>query len=113
MGLKIAGIKSIGAFLLNSREILILFDATYLQRIWCVFELAVFFTLHSEGKNPGNAIRVVPIHMYSDAVLWWNNGLICCLLVLACLFSGVPETINDYVDAMFGLRFFAIPVTLT
>merc|ERR1712232_881520 len=40
MGLKALGIKSIGAILNNSNMILLAWDRTYFDRLWCTYELA-------------------------------------------------------------------------
>ncbi|CAE7323472.1 unnamed protein product [Symbiodinium sp. CCMP2456] len=46
--LKFAGALSIGGILKNSRSMLVCWDETYFQRLWCVFELAAFLRSHDE-----------------------------------------------------------------
>ncbi|CAE7202507.1 unnamed protein product [Symbiodinium sp. CCMP2592] len=46
---KVEGMLSIGAFLKNSQSLLVLWDETYVSRLWCVFEMAAF--LHSKGLS--------------------------------------------------------------
>jgi len=58
------GILAIGSFLLNSREFVMLWDQTYFQRIWCVFEIAIFLALCPEGSVIG-----VPIALYTMEIV--------------------------------------------
>ncbi|CAE7773840.1 unnamed protein product [Symbiodinium sp. CCMP2456] len=44
------GIRSIGAFLASASELRVLWSAPYLQRLWCVFELAAYRKLNPNGK---------------------------------------------------------------
>ncbi|CAE7338714.1 unnamed protein product [Symbiodinium sp. CCMP2456] len=44
------GIRSIGAFLASASELRVLWSAPYLQRLWCVFELAAYRKLTPNGK---------------------------------------------------------------
>ena len=48
-------IQSLGAFLMQSREMVILWDRSYFQRMWCVFEVAVFLSL-----CPATSLTLVP-----------------------------------------------------
>ncbi|CAE7496369.1 unnamed protein product [Symbiodinium sp. CCMP2592] len=49
--LKFAGVLSIGGILKNSRSMLVCWDETYFQRLWCVFELAAFLKSHDESAT--------------------------------------------------------------
>jgi hypothetical protein len=44
------GIRSIGAYLMRSHSLLILWDPSYFTRTWCVFEVAVYRKLMQEGN---------------------------------------------------------------
>merc|ERR1719221_2302633 len=44
--LKEAGIKSIGGILQNSKELILAWDTTYFQRLWCTYELSAFLHKH-------------------------------------------------------------------
>jgi len=44
------GIRSIGAFLASASELRVLWSTPYLQRLWCVFELAAYRKLNPKGK---------------------------------------------------------------
>lgn len=70
------GINAIGAFLIQSERVTILWDATYFTRLWCVFEVAVFRRL-----NPGAMIEFVPITLGKlELVLHFGVSLGCLLL---------------------------------
>lgn len=58
------GIAAIGAFLVNSRQMLILWDTTYFYRLWCVFEVAVYLSL-----KPNGLVTIVPITLYCAEVV--------------------------------------------
>lgn len=52
---KKAGIKAIGGFLRMSRCMMVLWDPSYITRLWCVFELAAYVKLMKEfGMNTTN-----------------------------------------------------------
>jgi len=53
---KLKGINAIGAYLIRTKGLTILWDPTYFTRLWCVFEVAVFLRL-----NPYGTIDFVPI----------------------------------------------------
>lgn len=46
---KTLGIMSLGACLKHSKKLMILWDETLCQRLWCVFELAAFLKTHENG----------------------------------------------------------------
>lgn len=54
---KAKGILSIGAFLKSSDSMLVLWDATFCDRLWCMFEIAAFARSRSEGSKPKLLIR--------------------------------------------------------
>ncbi|CAJ1449959.1 unnamed protein product, partial [Effrenium voratum] len=49
--LKAQAILSIGAFLKNSDTMLVLWDPSYVERLWCVFELAAFLQSQEQSVN--------------------------------------------------------------
>ncbi|CAE7810910.1 unnamed protein product [Symbiodinium sp. CCMP2456] len=49
--LKDNGILSIGAFLKNSEQFLLVWDSTYASRLWCLLELAAFLTSHERPHD--------------------------------------------------------------
>ena len=54
------GIESFGGFLIDSDEMVVLWDSTYLTRLWCVFEIATFLSLNEQGF-----FSIVPIALYA------------------------------------------------
>ncbi|CAE7544168.1 cpr6 [Symbiodinium pilosum] len=56
--LKAEGIMSIGGFLTNSKSLLVMWDATYVWRLWCIFEYAAFVKSHPDC--PDTALKIRP-----------------------------------------------------
>eukprot|EP00927_Polykrikos_kofoidii_P068535 TRINITY_DN6388_c2_g1_i1.p1 TRINITY_DN6388_c2_g1~~TRINITY_DN6388_c2_g1_i1.p1 ORF type:complete len:624 (+),score=47.53 TRINITY_DN6388_c2_g1_i1:121-1872(+) len=56
---KLDGVLGIGAFLHASDTLLVLFDTTYVTRLWCVFELAGFSKLMLNDSN--KSVRFLPL----------------------------------------------------
>ncbi|CAE7339882.1 unnamed protein product [Symbiodinium necroappetens] len=96
------GLLSIGAFLEASRSMLILWDATYSDRLWTMFEVAAFLRSREEGETPKVVLRptilgpsylllmltvilvlsvgdIVSVHLSASGryVLWSLQFLIC------------------------------------
>eukprot|EP00438_Fugacium_kawagutii_P031728 Skav231804 [mRNA] locus=scaffold668:236322:237347:- [translate_table: standard] len=49
--LKLESIASIGAFLKYSEHFLLVWDATYAGRLWCILELAAFLRSHEDAEK--------------------------------------------------------------
>eukprot|EP00435_Cladocopium_sp_Y103_P027697 s4619_g6.t2 len=71
------GIRGIGSFLLVSKELRILWSSAYLQRLWCVFELATYKKMNISGR-----ICLAPLFV-EKAVL---PGYLGVLLLAAAIF---------------------------
>merc|ERR1712232_1015554 len=69
---KVLAIHSFGAFVQRSDRMLVLWDATYFSRLWCVFEVAVFLSL-SKG---GLIFYPSAFHSYEVAFLFCNAAWI-------------------------------------
>jgi hypothetical protein len=55
------GILSIGYYLKKSEVFLVLWDKTYLTRLWCVFEFAAYLKLRTDGVGgKSTSLRVLP-----------------------------------------------------
>mmetsp|Transcript_9301 Transcript_9301/g.21848 ORF Transcript_9301/g.21848 Transcript_9301/m.21848 type:complete len:536 (-) Transcript_9301:187-1794(-) len=54
--LKLKGIKSIGAILANSKMMLVTWDRTYFERLWCTYEMSAF-----RKGNPQGKITILPV----------------------------------------------------
>eukprot|EP00931_Biecheleriopsis_adriatica_P002846 TRINITY_DN1039_c0_g1_i1.p1 TRINITY_DN1039_c0_g1~~TRINITY_DN1039_c0_g1_i1.p1 ORF type:complete len:757 (-),score=129.93 TRINITY_DN1039_c0_g1_i1:36-2306(-) len=57
--LKKEGVESIGAFLYHSRTMLVLWDPSYVKRLWCVFEMAAFAWAHRHDLK--NRVEIKPV----------------------------------------------------
>ncbi|CAE7411217.1 UGT80B1 [Symbiodinium natans] len=55
--LKGEALISLGAFLKCADSMLVLWDPTYVERLWCVFELAAFLHSRQRGMKPDLTIR--------------------------------------------------------
>ncbi|CAE7362307.1 unnamed protein product [Symbiodinium natans] len=56
--LRTEGVLNVGAFLKCSKSMLACWDATYMQRLWCVLEMAAFLTSHSSSAE----LDIKPVH---------------------------------------------------
>lgn len=72
------GIDSLGGFLLAAEKFTILWDPTYFQRLWCVFELAFFVRLCPDGQ-----LEFVPIAMHASAL----SFALASQLLMVCTFA--------------------------
>eukprot|EP00439_Symbiodinium_sp_Y106_P040369 s381_g4.t4 len=59
--LKREGLLSLGAFLKNSESLLVLWDETYVARLWCMFEMAAFLRSRGLGVGTGKCLVVCPV----------------------------------------------------
>ena len=58
---KEAGIRNLGAFLSHTSTLVVLWSSQYLERLWCVFELATWLHMHCRLPNkPLSAFRRAP-----------------------------------------------------
>lgn len=58
--LKTEGVASIGAFVKKSESMLVLWDPSYFERLWCVFEMAAFLHSH-QAKNEQRKLSIRPV----------------------------------------------------
>ncbi|CAE7747123.1 PRN1 [Symbiodinium pilosum] len=87
-GLKAEGLISMGAFLKRSKSFLVLWDSTYVSRLWCMFEMAAFLRSHELDKGAEESLVVCPVFV-GPALLIGHLGL--CTLFMLYLFSPVPQ----------------------
>eukprot|EP00913_Durusdinium_trenchii_P032334 g30275.t1 len=64
----VEGIISLGAILKSSSSMLVIWDESYVERLWCLFELAAFLKAHEEEagrseRNGRSALRVKPLSL--------------------------------------------------
>ncbi|CAE7578636.1 unnamed protein product [Symbiodinium sp. CCMP2592] len=86
--LKAEGLISMGAFLKNSESFLVLWDTTYISRLWCMFEMAAFLHNMGLGTHRDKFLVVCPVFV-GPAFLLGQLGL--NVVVLAFLvFVEIP-----------------------
>mmetsp|Transcript_18207 Transcript_18207/g.42610 ORF Transcript_18207/g.42610 Transcript_18207/m.42610 type:complete len:556 (-) Transcript_18207:18-1685(-) len=76
------GLISIGAFLKESASMVLLWDATYCSRLWCVFEMAAFMHSRKDGERPKLKIHPTslgPACVFSTAAI---TGVAFCTRLL-------------------------------
>ena len=79
-GLKSAGIRSLGAFLKSSKELLVLWGEDYFERLWCCYELATYMLIHGT-----KTVRIIPVEL---ALLGVSIPL-CQLMIYLSFYVGV------------------------
>eukprot|EP00928_Gymnodinium_smaydae_P086488 TRINITY_DN7063_c0_g1_i1.p1 TRINITY_DN7063_c0_g1~~TRINITY_DN7063_c0_g1_i1.p1 ORF type:complete len:545 (+),score=34.12 TRINITY_DN7063_c0_g1_i1:74-1636(+) len=65
--LKSEGIACLGGFLRHSDTFLVIWDSTYLCRMWCVYELVCFAVLRSDGQR--KRIHICPA-FHGSFMIW-------------------------------------------
>eukprot|EP00929_Paragymnodinium_shiwhaense_P019080 TRINITY_DN13127_c0_g1_i1.p1 TRINITY_DN13127_c0_g1~~TRINITY_DN13127_c0_g1_i1.p1 ORF type:complete len:586 (-),score=68.52 TRINITY_DN13127_c0_g1_i1:460-2217(-) len=73
--LKSQGIMSIGAILGNSDHILVAWDSTYFERLWCTYELSAF-----RFARPGARIVVLPVAIGAIALSMFLANVLAMVL---------------------------------
>lgn len=101
--LKKQGIRSLAAFLANSKSLLIVYSDLYLQKLWTVYELASNLVLH-----PGGPVIVVPVFL-PELVL---RGILFWLVFTTIHLTMSLEVIWDFVDNSTLSHYLDVGVTL-
>ena len=86
--LKMSGLVSIGSFLKHSETLLLVWDETYSQRLWCMMELAAFFSSH---EQPEAKIRIRPTSMAPCVLVMAIATWVAMLLWILALFEGALD----------------------
>mmetsp|Transcript_80927 Transcript_80927/g.203603 ORF Transcript_80927/g.203603 Transcript_80927/m.203603 type:complete len:594 (+) Transcript_80927:56-1837(+) len=76
------GIESIGAYLSHSNTMLVLWDPTYVTRLWCVFELAAFLHAHAKSESFGVLCRPVMVGPMTVSIFLVFAIEFMCILLL-------------------------------
>lgn len=84
--LKRKGINAIGGFLLRSRKLLIVWEQTHFERMWCVFEMAVWLTL----GRPQDII-FLPISLYAFEFFLTITIALSCVVWIGLLALELPQ----------------------
>ena len=111
---KIQTLQSIPAFVASSKQMLVLFDSTFLERLWCNYEVAIF----AKTRPPG-AISLIPTWMPLWGVVCF--ALACMEVTLTCLYhgAGIPfkfdtrSRLGLFVSALTYNLGYAIPCGLS
>mmetsp|Transcript_70988 Transcript_70988/g.148500 ORF Transcript_70988/g.148500 Transcript_70988/m.148500 type:complete len:612 (-) Transcript_70988:534-2369(-) len=73
------GIRKLGAFLTQSREMLVLYSDTYLQRLWTIYEMASFLAIHDL-----NHLKIIPVSQPKTFFVvtgaWWIYHLLITII---------------------------------
>ncbi|CAK9018984.1 Uncharacterized protein SCF082_LOCUS14319 [Durusdinium trenchii] len=85
--LKKEGVESIGAFLYHSKTMLVLWDPSYAQRLWCVFEMAAFAWAHRNDLK--NRVEIRPV-IFAPVYF----GLMTASLINWALIFFFPKTLT-------------------
>ena len=98
--LKAEGIKKLGAFIRASDHMLVIFTEVYLEKLWTVYEMACFLTLH-----PDDHLIVVPTYLpttiLSGIIFMYLAGL--ANILLKSIATGFDASYICYPLALFGL----------
>lgn len=99
---KLNGISKLGAFLVKSSRMTVLYSEVYLTKIWTVYELACFLTTH-----PVEDLRIVPV---SQAYIFF---VICTCMWLYNLSSAALRVFThvervNYIMLLVFLPFFVV-----
>ncbi|CAE7242784.1 unnamed protein product [Symbiodinium microadriaticum] len=86
--MKAEGIVNIGAVLRVSKSLLVLFDDSYADRLWCLFEMAAFLKAHPEAAEKPYILHVKPILL----------GFIACTTCFGAFGAGVFAVFNPFYD---------------
>ena len=92
--LKKASIYSLGGIVAHSQEMLVLWDSTWSERLWCQFELAAFLT----KKTDKQVLVIRPTLL----------GPCSCLLFIAASLLTVPRTCLPTGVAFLGMMIFGL-----
>lgn len=115
--LKQQGIDSIGTYLQNSDELLILWSREYFTRLWCCFEVAVFLgqvgpgapslawagqEQRSKGKGRGDrSIVFLPLHV--PLLLFWLVIVEFSTMLIYSLSTNIPQAYGNLRYALTSL----------
>ena len=80
---KQAQIDSLGAFLQNSRRMIVLWSPDYFHRLWCTYELAAYIHLNDRKAS---AIDLVPLYLPAFA-LTYLTAVTASLAIFLCLYT--------------------------
>jgi len=87
--LKAEGIMNLGAMLKRSKRLLVVIDRTYLQRLWCAFEISAFLNTHQNDRLA--SLVILPLALAKSSLFFVLGGSVLLLADLcAPVAAGVP-----------------------
>ncbi|CAJ1409568.1 unnamed protein product [Effrenium voratum] len=94
---KAQGVVSLGGVLKNSEELLVIWDRSYCERLWCNFELAAFLKAHEDEETV--KVRVQPISLAILCITCFGFNVALCFGSIT-----FPQTGSlSFVIAMLGV----------
>ena len=94
--MKTEGILNIGAVLKASKCLLVVWEASYVERLWCMFEIAAFLKAHPEAvSEKPEMVQVKPLMM----------GFQVCLAGVSMLGIGTFVVVHPFADIFWLLVF--------
>ncbi|CAK0849871.1 unnamed protein product [Prorocentrum cordatum] len=82
------GIESLAAFVRHSRCMVVVYSDSYLHKLWTVYELACFLTLHKKDK-----LHVIPVILPSVLAMGVVTILVVCLCDMVVHIAVVREAL--------------------
>jgi len=92
------GIRKLGAFLNSSERMVVLYSDVYLQKLWTVYEMASFLTLH-----PVSDVTILPVF---QAVVFSSGLCVCYIYNLSVV------VLRMFVDNRFVMYAFTLSATM-
>mmetsp|Transcript_10672 Transcript_10672/g.31820 ORF Transcript_10672/g.31820 Transcript_10672/m.31820 type:complete len:460 (+) Transcript_10672:95-1474(+) len=83
-GARAVGLGSLAHILCRSHTFLLIYENDYFERLWCVYELAVFASTHGAGEGRVVGLEMLPVERGAAAVL---QVLLMNLLLLVVVYQ--------------------------
>lgn len=110
--LMLRGIQKLGAFIRSSERMLIIYSDMYLTRLWTVYEVACFLSLHTTAR-----LTVIPIYQPIMVLLSTFTWYLAEAISVTLLINGGPknyvlQTIGTFVMVWFMRRWARMKVQI-
>lgn len=104
--IKMEGVYSLGGFIRNSEEMVVLWSPSYFRRCWCVYEVAAFVRTHGP-----NRMRFSPVFLHCWEVSGYLSLTVCFLIESVLVCAGASRMVrltvgigSSFVPIFFVLR---------
>jgi hypothetical protein len=88
---KQAGIERFAEFVLSCNTLIVLWDHTYLTRLWCVFELATAAAhLKYSGRDVSESIAIIPLWIPALSQMLSQGAFVVLGVLMSCFLGGDP-----------------------